>query len=78
VRQCISFPVGVILGFLICRWNVLPFILGPIDDYFYLIMRFLGVEELYDLIVQIYLWPLIKSGHPPMHSPIIKLRGRLS
>jgi hypothetical protein len=63
VLELISFPVGVVLGFLICRWDILPYIFGPIDDYLYLVARFLGVEELYDLVVQLYLWPLLESGH---------------
>jgi hypothetical protein len=60
--ELVSFPVGILLGFLICRWNVLPYILGPVDDYLYLVARLLGVEELYDFVVQLYLWPLIESG----------------
>jgi hypothetical protein len=63
VLELISFPVGVVFGFLVCRWNVLPYVLGPVNDYLYLVARFLGIEELYSLVVQIYLWPLLELGH---------------
>jgi hypothetical protein len=60
--------MGVLLGFLICRWNVLAYVLGPVDDYLYLVAHFLGIEELYDLVVQLYLWPLLESGHQHFQS----------
>jgi hypothetical protein len=63
VLELLSFPVSVVLGFLSCRWNVLPYILGPVNDYLYLVTGFLGAEESYNIVAQIYLWPLLESGH---------------
>jgi hypothetical protein len=59
----LTFILGLVLGYLCCRWDVPHSVFDTVDNRLYPIAVFLGVVPYYELVVQLYVYPLLGSGH---------------
>jgi hypothetical protein len=59
----ISFILGFVLGYLYYRWDIPLYIFDLVDARLYPIAVFFGVVPTYELIAQVYVYPLVGSGH---------------
>jgi hypothetical protein len=58
----LSFILGFFLGYLYYRWNIPLFLFDIVDARLYPLAVFLGIEPTYELIAQVYVYPLVGSG----------------
>jgi hypothetical protein len=59
----ISFILGFVLGYLYYRWDLPLYIFDLVDARLYPIAVFFGVVSTYELVAQVYVYPLVGSGH---------------
>jgi hypothetical protein len=59
----LSFILGLLLGYLCCLWHIPLYLFDLVDARLYPLAVLLGIEPLYEIIVQIYVFPLVGSGH---------------
>jgi hypothetical protein len=58
-----SFILGFLLGYLYYRWDIPLYLFDIIDARLYPLAVFLGVVPTYELVAQVYVYPLVGSGH---------------
>jgi hypothetical protein len=58
----LSFILGFFLSYLYYRWDIPLFLFDIVDARHYPLAVFLGVEPTYELIAQVYVYPLVGSG----------------
>jgi hypothetical protein len=58
----LSFILGFFLGYLYYRWDIPLFLFDIVDARLYPLAIFLGIEPTYELIAQVYVYPLVGSG----------------
>jgi hypothetical protein len=54
------------LGYLCCLWHIPLYLFDLVDARLYPLAVLLGVKPLYEIIVQVYVFPLVGSGHKLM------------
>jgi hypothetical protein len=59
----LSFILGFFLGYLYYRWDIPLFLFDIVDARLYPLAVLLGVEPTYELVAQVYVYPLVGSGH---------------
>jgi hypothetical protein len=59
----LSFILSLSLGYLCCRWDVPHSIFDVVDHRLYPVAAFLGVTSFYEVVIQLYVYPLLGSGH---------------
>jgi hypothetical protein len=57
-----SFILGFLLGYLYYRWDIPIYLFDLVDARLYLLAVFFGVVPTYELIAQVYVYPLVGSG----------------
>jgi hypothetical protein len=65
----VSFILRFLLGYLYYRWDIPLYCFDIIDARLYPLAVFFGVTPTYKLVVQVYIYPLVGSGHWVRRSP---------
>jgi hypothetical protein len=73
----ISFILGFVLGYLYYRWDIPLYIFDLIDARLYPIAVFFSIVPTYELIAQVYVYPLVGSGHSSEGGWWLLIRGVL-
>jgi hypothetical protein len=58
----VSFVLGFLLGYLYYRWDIPLYLFDVIDARLYPLAVFFGVVPTYELVAQVYVYPLVGSG----------------
>jgi hypothetical protein len=59
----ISFIIGFILGYLYYHWDIPLYLFNLVDAHLYPLAVFFSVVLTYELIAEVYVYPLVGSGH---------------
>jgi hypothetical protein len=70
----VSFILGFLLGYLYYRWDVPLYLFNIVDAHLYPLAVFLGITPTYELVVQVYVYPLVGSGQGVILVPFQTLR----
>jgi hypothetical protein len=60
----VSFTLGFLLGYFYYCWDIPLYLFDVVDARLYPLAVFFGVVPTYELIAQVYIYPLVGSGHP--------------
>jgi hypothetical protein len=69
-----SFILGFLIGYLYYRWEIPLYLFDILDERLYPLAVFFSVVPTYELVIQVYVYPLVGSGQALTSTGLVAIK----